>query len=674
MNTETVLYIILSGVIALLLALFQYKYRSKTRSIFLTFLRFLSLFALLILLVNPKIETSQTYIQKPSLALVIDNSNSINYFKQEAVAKQLLSEVKSKTAISDKFNIDYFTFGETLNQNDSLSFSEKQSNISAVFTQLQQIYANQTAPTILATDGNQTFGTDYSFVSKNYNQVVYPVVLGDTIKHSDLKIQQVNTNKYAYLKNKFPVEAIVVYNGKNTINTTLTVKRGNTTVFSKPLTFSKENTSNVVSFYLPANKVGVQTYKVDIGAINNEKNIQNNTKNFAVEVIDEKTKVAIISSIAHPDIGAIKKSIETNEQRQCDIVTPEAFMANVNSYQLAILYQPDNTFKPVFNTLKQTALNAFIIAGSKTNWQLLNNENLGFSHDITTQTEEFQAQLNPGYSNFIVEDLNFPSFPPLKGVFGDISFEKNHNILLYKQIGNVITESPLLVTTESNGTRNALLLGENIWQWRAQSYLNTSSFIAFDNFTGKLIQYLASKKRKDRLVLDFNSFYEGNTQVVLKAQYFNKNYEFDAREKLTIYLTNKQTQETFEYPLVLKNNYFEIDLSSLSPGNYDFTVKAVNSNMSKSASFKILEYNIEQQFLNADVTKLTQIATNSKGGLFFSSNYELLFNSLLNDERYKPTQKTTKTTLPLINWKYLLAFIVFCLSLEWFIRKYKGLI
>ncbi|RSK38692.1 VWA domain-containing protein [Mangrovimonas spongiae] len=674
MNTETLLYIILSGVIALLLALFQYKYRSKTKNIFLTFLRFLSLFAIFILLVNPKIETKQTYIQKPSLAIVLDNSNSINYFKQETEVKQLLSEVKSRADLSRKFNIDYFTFGKTLSKSDSLTFSEKQSNISDVFTQLQQIYTNQTAPTILVTDGNQTFGSDYSFVSKNYNQVVYPVVVGDTTAHSDLKIQQLNTNKYAYLKNKFPVEAIVVYHGQKNISTTLTVKQGDAVIFTKPLSFSKENTSDVVTFYLPANKVGVQTYKVHVNAITGEKNTLNNTKNFAVEVIDEKTKVAIVSSITHPDIGAIKKSIETNEQRQCDIISPGEFIARVNDYQLAILYQPDSKFKPIINALKQTPINTFIIAGTKTNWQLLNSENLGFKHDINNQTEAFQAQLNPSYSNFIIEDLAFSSFPPLKGVFGDISFEKNHSILLYKQIGNVITESPLLVTTENNGARNAVLLGENIWQWRAQSYLNSSSFNTFDNFTGKLIQYLASKKRKDRLVLDYNSFYEGSTQVILKAQYFNKNYEFDAREKLHIRLTNKKTQETFEYPLVLKNNYFEVNLSNLPPADYDFTVKTANSNLSKSASFKILAYNIEQQFLNADVTKLSQIATNSKGNLFFSSNYKLLFNNLLKDERFKPIQKTTKTTLPLINWKYLLAFIVFCLSLEWFIRKYKGLI
>jgi RsiW-degrading membrane proteinase PrsW (M82 family) len=50
MQTETILYIIIAGILALLVALFQYMYKSKKRSkryVLLTFLRFLTLFSVL---------------------------------------------------------------------------------------------------------------------------------------------------------------------------------------------------------------------------------------------------------------------------------------------------------------------------------------------------------------------------------------------------------------------------------------------------------------------------------------------------------------------------------------------------------------------------------------------------------------------------------------------------
>jgi hypothetical protein len=59
MQIETIIYILLAGIVALLLAGFQYytpkKSMSKWNMLFL-FLRFLTLFAILLVLINPKFE------------------------------------------------------------------------------------------------------------------------------------------------------------------------------------------------------------------------------------------------------------------------------------------------------------------------------------------------------------------------------------------------------------------------------------------------------------------------------------------------------------------------------------------------------------------------------------------------------------------------------------------
>jgi len=112
----------------------------------------------------------------------------------------------------------------------------------------------------------------------------------------------------------------------------------------------------------------------------------------------------------------------------------------------------------------------------------------------------------------------------------------------------------------------------------------------------------------------------------------------------------------------------------LPPSEYSFTVRTLKENISKTGSFQILEYNVEQQFLNANVTKLQQLATNSLGSSYFIDNTRGLVNDLLNDNRYVPIQKSSKNIIPLIDWKYLLAIIALSLSLEWFLRKYNGLI
>jgi hypothetical protein len=677
MSSETLIYIIISGVIALLLALFQYKTKNKSetvKNILFAFLRFISIFSILILLINPKFEKVSYYSEKPNLIIAVDNSNSIEHLKQRDNALQLIESIKKNTDLSDKFNLDFFAFGKDIVATDSIKFNDNQTNIDNAFSELSQIYKGTNAPILLITDGNQTFGNDYIFSAEKVNQSIFPVILGDTITYTDLKLKQLNVNKYAFLKNKFPVEVIVSYDGNNPISSKFVVTSGAAIVYSQNLNFSKENNSKILNFTLPANRVGVQAYKAQIIPINSEKNTTNNFKNFAVEVIDQKTNVAIVSDFSHPDIGAFKKSIESNEQRSVAIVTPNEYILQKNDFQLVILYQPNNKFKPIFEYLNTNNANRFVVLGSKTDYTFINTLNEDFKYDITSQTEEYQASQNMNYSTFIIDDLDFESFPPLKSAFGNTSFSIPVETILNKKLGNIDTQDPLLVTFETNNRREAILLGENIWKWRAQSYLNQKSFNNFDNFIGKIVQYLASNIRKSRLNLDYESFYQGHSNVSIKAQFFNRNYEFDAKESLNLIVTEKNTEATSTLPFILKGNNYQVDLNHLPPGDYRFTAKATNENISKSGVFQILEYNVEQQFLNADVKKLEQVATDTKGKSYFIENHANLFDDLLNDERFAIIQKSSKNVVPLIDWKYLLALIILSLALEWFLRKYNGLI
>ncbi len=676
MSSQTLLYIILSGIIALLVALFQYKYKSKhkgKRTLVFTFLRFLSVFAILLLLINPKFTQTKVYNEKPTLVVAVDNSNSIAHLNQSENALRTLNFLKDNTELNTNFNVKVFTFDDNVQQSDSILFKSKGSNIDKALRQFSEIYKNDVAPVVLISDGNQTFGNDFS-VSNTYTQPVYPVVLGDTTKYTDIKIQQLNVNKYAFLKNKFPVEAILVYQGSESIRSKFTVRQGNNVVYSKVLDFSKANTSRIINFTLAANSVGVKSYTAKLQTLPNEKNTINNTKNFAVEVIDQKTKIALVSDFPHPDVGAFKKSIESNEQRSVEIIDPYRILDKINDFQLVILYQPNNKFKRLYELLDIENKNRLTVIGTKTALDFINTTSKKFTIAATGQSEDFQASLNLNFAPFLIEDINFESFPPLKGPFGDVNFTVPFDMVLEKNVLGISKNSPLLATFENNTKREAVLFGENIWQWRAQSFLNETSFNPFDDFIGKMVQYLASSQRKKRLTVDYESFYTGNTNIILKAQAFDKNYQFDERQSLELILENTVSKEKSTVPFVLKNNNYQVDLSGLKASKYNFTVRSKDDNISKSGRFEVLEYNIEAQFLNADATKLNQLAANTKGKSFFANDLASLSSQLLADERYKPIQKSNKNTVPLIDWKYLLGLIVFTLSAEWFFRKYNGLI
>jgi energy-coupling factor transporter transmembrane protein EcfT len=676
LNSQTIIFIVISGIIALLLALFQYIYKSKKSKVklWLAVLRFVSIFAILLLLVNPKFEAVSYYEEKPNLVIALDNSESVAYLKQDEKAKTVFQNLITSTELQNKFNIKTFKFGKNVQSSiDSFYFNERQTNISGFFKNYNELYKNTISPVILISDGNQTIGNDYKYIVKK-NQPVYPIILGDTSTFSDLRIGQVNVNRYAYLKNKFPVEIITNYSGIEPITGSLNIRLGNSIVFAKKIEFNANKTSEIVKANLNASNIGIKNYKVEIVPLENEKNKVNNYKNFAIEIIDQKTNIALVAENLHPDLGVLKKAIESNKQRSVSILKPEEFISQSFDFNIVILFSPNNRFNSVYKRILNQKLNTFTIAGSSTDWNFVNDSESLFKQEVTNQSEDYQPELNPNFGVFIVDNITFIDYPPLKSDFGTTTFLVPQETILYKTINGINTEESLLSTFEINNQKHALLSGEGIWRWRAQCYLNTDSFEGFDNFIGKLVQYLSSNKKRQRLSLDYKSFYNQNENIIVNAQFFNNNYEFDTNSNLQITYVNEETNVSKTLPLLLNNTSYRINLSGIEPGDYNFSIKSNDEPISSSGNFTILAYNVEQQFLNADVTKLQNVATSTNAKSYFIDEYNTIISDLVSDERYATIQKSERNRIPIIDWKYLLSLIALALSLEWFIRKYNGLI
>jgi hypothetical protein len=675
MYENALLYIILAALIALAAAGYFYGYKSKLNlrlRWFFGVLRFLTIFVLLLLLINPKFYQTTYFNVKPVLAVAVDNSQSVSYLEKNRETEELLDYLKNNEELNNRFDVSFYAFGESLKRMDTLTFSERQTNISDPLLSLNEIYKNKVAPVLLVTDGNQTLGTDFEFSAQNTKQPIYSIILGDTITYKDFAITQINVNRYAYLRNEFPVEVFILYTGDTSENSTFTVRQGNTTVFQQALTFNARESSKVIEFKLPANSVGVQKYTAEISALENEKNIENNKKFFAVEVIDQATNVLLISDISHPDLGALKKSITSNEQRKLTLKSPEDAMEHLEDSQLVILYQPTNRFNAVLDRLEQNNQNTLFVTGTNTNWPFLNNKQNRFSK-AAFSNEQVQARLNSGYALFSIEDIGFNGLPPLNTSLGDLKVNVPNDVLLSQRILGIDTENPLLVTFDENNRREAILDGEDIWKWRAHVYVRNSSFKPFDDFISSLIQYLSSDKLRTRLDVNAESFYYNSGDVKLSAQYFDQNYVFNNRASLTVTVRNLETEQENTFPLLLKSNFYEVNLSSLPAGEYTYTVSVTDEALRASGNFSIIDFNVEQQFLNANVDKLQRVSNATKGQSYFINDYTKLTADLINDNRYVSIQKSEQKIVTLLNWKFLLFLLIFLLAIEWFSRKYNGL-
>ncbi len=675
MTTNTILLLLLSLVIAGGLSYFQYFFKAKNKSNliwFLAFLRFLAIFGLLVLLINPVISKSSLEITKTPLAIAVDNSSSITALKADKKTVELYQKLISNPALKEKFDIQSYQFDADFKTSDKFDFSGKQTNLDEVAKNLKSINKNLIFPTVIITDGNQTTGNDYVYRFDPVNKV-YPLVVGDTTTFLDLKINQLNVNKYAFHKNKFPVEVFLQYAGDKSTTADFTISQGNTVVAKEKVSFSPSKKTAALNLLLPADKVGLQIFKANISSTAKEKNSYNNIKNFAVEIIDQKSTIAIVSAINHPDVAALKRSIEVNAQRKVILVKPND-ISQLQEASVLVLYQPTSAFKAVFDNNKQAGRNTFIITGNNTDFSFLNQQQNNLVFKMSGQIEDYLSEFQSQFNLFAVDNIGFENFPPLQNLFGTISTNGNVSVLLSSKIRNVSTNAPLLAFAENQGKRTAFLLGENSWKWRLQSHIDNQSFEKYDVFIDKIIQYLATSTSKKSLVVAHESFYNSGEEIIINAQYFNKNYEFDEKARLTITVTNAETKQVKNYDLLKGNNAFSVNLEGLTAGKYNFTVKELNSNTSYSSHFEILDFDIEKQFVNPDVAKLKQLALQTNGKAFFEDQADDLIQELLESKEYKSIEKNVSTKTPIIDWVWLLILIAALLTTEWFVRKYNGLL
>ena len=673
-----ILILVLLGALAsLALVWYQYLSRSKRYSRLnwiLAALRFLSIFGLIVLLVNPKF-TKTTYDLEPAmLNVLIDNSSSMQIATDSAALVGIRDRLRSDDALQDRFQINELVFGTSLRSVDSLFFDDKATNISDPLERLKDMYIGSAMATVLLTDGNQTLGDDYEFMTHKPGQQIFPIVVGDTTSYEDLRIERVNMNKYAYLKNQFPMEIFVSYSGDSAVNTTLMVSIDGQIRLRRNLNFNNETNSMRIAANLEASRTGLQDVSVQLQPFAGERNTLNNTRRLGLEVIDEKTRIMIVSSWVHPDLGALRKAIEQNEQREVLIKPPTAPPDTWNEVDLFILYQPNSAFQEVYDLVRREGISTFTITGPQTDWDYVNRVQDAFSINTYGQSEEIFPFKNEAFTLFDASGFDITDYPPLEFELGEILFKKEYESLLDQQVKGVLMGEPMLTLVRDEARNEAILFGENIWKWRIQNYRNRGDFQAFDDLIAQIIRFLDLNKRTNRLTLDYDKTYQGVTSAELVARYFNETLAFESNANLRIRIKEKSEADFREFPMMLRNGYYGFRINDLAAGEYDFTVRVEGTELVRNGNFRILDFDVEKQLISSNYRKLDRLAQASGGQLFFADQISALIDELMDRNQFLPVQKSKQNIVSLIDFRVLLGIIALSLAAEWFIRKYNGLI
>ena len=656
---------------------------SKTQNLIMSAFRFLSISLLCLLLLNFLIRQITQTVQKKTVVLTIDNSQSMNVSGQKTLSDLMINLNKLKEDLVEKeYNVAFSSLNEETNQNlDGLKFDKKTTNLSGLLSGVKNTFESENlTDVVLITDGIANQGI--SPASENFNFVVHTVGLGDTIPKKDLAVKSVYANKVAYLGNKFPVQADVSAFGFSGKSANVYLKQGGKILDKQNVVFKQNDEVKTVSFNTTATQIGVQHLVVEVDILGGEFSNRNNHQDVYVEVIDGKEKILLLALSPHPDIKALKSIIEKNENYELDI---KILTENPNpdvlskSYDLLILHQlPDyfnsyaNLFKPIINKGTPT----MFVLGNQSGTTYLNQLN----QVMQISSQAGQSDKVTGTYNQAFKSLNFDTekmqlinkLPQISVPFGEFKLLPNSEVLLYQKVGSVQTQKPLFVVN-TGAKKSAIFTGEGLWSWRLEEYQLTEKQEVVDDLVLKVLQFISAKDDKRKLrVYPINTELLWGEKVIFETEIYNAIYEklYNLPIKLEI-KDEKGITRNFSYSTTADNSKFEI--SSLPAGVYRYRASTTVLGKSElsSGEFVIRDIQLENLNLTADFDVLRQLSAKTGGKFFKNNQFEEIKQTILN---HKVPDKidATEDLKEMINLRWIFFLILGLLTVEWVTRKYLG--
>lgn len=649
--------------------------RSKALLYGMAALRFASISLIALLLLDVFIKRLVNETEKPVIIIAQDNSSSITAGKDSADIKNAYTAALNEfiRSVKEKYDVRTYQFDSESRPSESFDFKGKETDLSKLFSDLENNYANKNiGAIILATDGIYNKGTNPLYSLDHFNAPVYTIALGDTIPLKDVWIQSLNHNQVAYLGNSFPLEVVVNAIDLNGKEVSVSVSHAGKLLKSETITITSNSFNKTLSFLLDAGQSGIQKYTVSVSAPEEDKNRQNNTQSFVIDVIDNREKVLILASAPHPDVAAIEQSISSAQTYEVEVGLVNEFTKPLKPYSLIILHQVGNLPQRISNELKANNQSVFFIGNEVINFGTgLNTKKIG-----DTRTNDAEAVYRKEFPLFTISsELQgyFKEFPAVKCNFTTSLVANGANKLLSQKIGVVETEEPLFVFFETNGVKSAGFLGDGLWRWSMRDYADHGNHNLFNELISKTVQYLSVKADKSFFRVYTKKIINENEALDFTAEVYNQSYELVTEPDVTLVLKDEKGK-SYNYTFTKKQSMYSLSAGRFPAGEYSYEAKVKYGDKLYTKSGMVIVKEIVSEKINtvANHQLLYQMAKQSGGKLFYKNQLEQLQKEILSSDSIKSITYSHKQLTDLVNLQWIFYIILLLLSVEWFLRKYNG--
>lgn len=643
-------------------------------------LRFLSVFILSLLLLNPLLKYLKTTEEKPIVVFVQDNSMSLKGNKDSTFFDKGYQEEigKFKEDIQSKYEVKTIFIGKEINAQDtSGAFNEKETDIATLFPYIDNSFEGRNlGAVILASDGIYTKGQSPAQKSFKSKTNLYTIALGDTTEYKDQVLKSVKHNEVVFLGDQFPIRIEMNAIKCAGSSATLSIYEGSQKLFSKILKYNDQDQYLEELVYLPAIKPGSKQYRIGLSPIDGERSKVNNYKDVFFDVLDSRKRIKMVYAGPHPDVAAIKRSILSNKNFKFE-AEPISAKIDLAKTDLLILHNLPNVAaasKNLLSLAETTRTPILFVVGSESNTSIFRNQKYGCDFVQRAGSSEIQAYVNSGFTDFLVEEdlrTSIESWPPITAPYGTYKVAPDAQVLFKQKIGEINSSSPLLVYTKKETGNIGILFGEGFWKWRVSNFYEKKNFHAFDGLIGKTIQLLSTHKdtRKFKVIKEKEVYLEDES-ILFQATLLNKNNEAITSQEIEL-IAKREGGDTYPFYFSKTESGYSLNAGVLPVGNYSYASKT-SGGFSFNGKFKVIPLQAELNDLKANHELLNEMASFNNGEMYTMNSLNKLKEKILGNKEIVNTLHTENTLEEIIHKKWIFFLLLLLLSAEWFIRKREG--
>lgn len=669
-------------------------------------LRALVLMLVLALLLEPVLRTREKIRNLPVVAWMHDASESMVATGDSTRIRSQLPEAYRQFASGlpqEEINLQAYNFGSGITGTfhpDSLQYLESGTDIASGLKGLSERFTGRPlAAVVLFSDGITTSGENPVYMAERLGVPVFTVLAGDTVPRKDLAIGDIQVNEIAYIGSQVPVRLLVRSTGLDQGEAEVRLLHKGKVLDARKVTLNSQLPEQEILFSVTPTEAGMQTFEFQATPVPGEKILQNNTARFYLKVLENRMKIAVFAGGPHPDLGALNRALARFDEYQSQTYsrkTKTSFYLNpdaktLGEYDLFLLHnfpsgpQDKEWLNQILDLIEKKNVPLLFIAGSATDMKVEERltKYLGIvPASWSDQSSEALVYTDASYHSHATWTFDakwdewISHAPPLIRNNSDWQPKSNTRVFGKAIIKSVKLQFPVFGFQEQLGRKNMVIVGENIWRWRAHAYLENQSFDYFDIWIGNCLQWLTTRedKRKFR-VYPVRPFFSGNDRILIRGELYDDTYQPVSGAEIKLMLKNEQGEEQVHYLSENADRQYALELFGLSAGQYSFRAETTAPDkgvLRDQGQFTVGKSDIEYLRLTADAGLMRQMAFRTGGRSITLEELPRLAETIRNLDSMKTIVDYRMTTLDFNRILWPLLVVIALLTAEWVIRKWNG--